>query len=36
MDSTKRFWNDFKAFAFSDNLFKVAIAFVLVALVALV
>lgn len=29
MDSTKRFWNDFKAFAFSDSLFKVAIAFVL-------
>lgn len=29
MNRTKGFWNDFKAFAFSDNLLKVAVAFVL-------
>ncbi|MEI7520769.1 MAG: MscL family protein [Thermoleophilia bacterium] len=31
---TARFWGDFKAFAFSDSLLKVAIAFVLGAAVA--
>lgn len=29
MDRSKRFWSDFKAFAFSDSLLKVAVAFVL-------
>lgn len=29
MKRTKGFWNDFKAFAFSDSLLKVAVAFVL-------
>lgn len=29
MNRTKGFWNDFKAFAFSDSLLKVAVAFVL-------
>ena len=29
MSRTKNFWNDFKAFAFSDSLLKVAVAFVL-------
>jgi large conductance mechanosensitive channel len=29
MNRTKGFWSDFKAFAFSDNLLKVAVAFVL-------
>lgn len=29
MNRTRNFWNDFKAFAFSDSLLKVAVAFVL-------
>lgn len=29
MNSSRRFWNDFRAFAFSDSLLKVAVAFVL-------
>jgi large conductance mechanosensitive channel len=29
MDRSARFWNDFKAFALSDSLLKVAVAFVL-------
>ncbi len=29
MNRTRGFWNDFKSFAFSDNLLKVAVAFVL-------
>lgn len=36
MDRSKRFWNDFKSFAFSDSLLKVAVAFVLATAFTLV
>ncbi len=36
MDRPKRFWNDFKSFAFSDSLLKVAVAFVLATAFTLV